>query len=56
MIRRQGDVDSVRMGVYEWERVRKVYYIEGKSIRQIARETRRARRTIQRFEGLRLEG
>jgi transposase len=35
--------------VYEWEQVRKAYYIEGKSIRQIARETRRARRTIQRM-------
>ena len=35
--------------VKEWEQIRRAYYKEGKSIRQIARETQRARRTIQRM-------
>lgn len=35
--------------VKEWEQIRRAYHIEGKSIRQIARETGRARRTVQRM-------
>lgn len=35
--------------VKEWEEIRRAYYTEGKSMRQIARETGRARRTIKRM-------
>lgn len=35
--------------VKDWERIRRAYYTEGKSIREIARETSHARRTIKRM-------
>lgn len=35
--------------VKEWEEIRRAYHVEGKSIREIARETGRARRTIDRM-------
>ncbi|MFQ5401280.1 MAG: hypothetical protein ACE5E7_16990 [Anaerolineae bacterium] len=35
--------------VKQWEQIRRAYYVEGKSIREIARETGHARRTISRM-------
>jgi len=35
--------------VKEWEQMRRAYHVEGKSIREIARETGRARRTVRRM-------
>ncbi len=35
--------------VKKWEQIRRAYYVEGKSIREIARETGHARRTISRM-------
>ena len=35
--------------VKEWEEIRRDYHVEGKSIRQIARERRRSRRTVRRM-------
>jgi transposase len=35
--------------VHEWEQMRHAYHLEGKSIRQIAREMGRARRTVKRM-------
>ncbi|MFZ0547391.1 MAG: IS21 family transposase [Candidatus Promineifilaceae bacterium] len=35
--------------VKEWEQIRRAYYVEQKSVREIARETGRARRTVSRM-------
>ena len=35
--------------VKDWEQIRRAYHVEQKSIRQIARETGRARRTVRRI-------
>lgn len=35
--------------VKDWDQIRRAYHTEGKSIREIARETGRARRTVKRM-------